>query len=99
MTATGSAMAVETANVATRANLMADRQVETLLAGILKVPASSISDNLTMKDVEAWDSLQHMELIASLEEAFQVELTFDEIVAMTSVGQIKQVLVQRGVAV
>ena len=45
-----------------------------------------------MKDVDAWDSLKHMELIVSLEQSFGIELSFDEIVAMRSVGEIKRVL-------
>ena len=51
-----------------------------------------------MKDLEAWDSLKHMELIVSLENKFGIELSFDEIVAMQTVSEIKQVLRQRGVA-
>ena len=31
-----------------------------------------------MKDVEAWDSLKHMELIVALETALEVQLTFEE---------------------
>ena len=50
-----------------------------------------------MKKVDAWDSLKHMELIVALEQAFDVELTFDEIVAMQSVREIKRVLEERSV--
>jgi len=62
------------------------------------MPASDIKDDLTMKDVDAWDSLKHMELIVALEQSFEVQLTFDEIVAMQSVSAIKRVLRERGVA-
>ena len=71
-------------------------KVEGVLAEVLQLPPSEITDDLTMKDVEAWDSLKHMELIASLEQAFALELTFDEIVRMRSVGEIKRVLKERG---
>lgn len=49
-----------------------------------------------MKDVDSWDSLIHMELIGSVESAFGLQLTFDEIVAMTTVGDIKRVLAEKG---
>ena len=75
-----------------------DDKVETLLAEVLQMPAAEITDDLAMKDVEAWDSLKHMELVVSLEETFSIELTFDEIVAMQSVREIKRVLRARGVA-
>ena len=50
-----------------------------------------------MKDVDAWDSLMHMELIAAVESKFELQLTFDEIVAMQTVGEIKSVLTEKGV--
>ena len=73
-------------------------KVEALLAEVLQIPVAEITDDLAMKDVEAWDSLKHMELVVSLEETFGVELTFDEIVAMQSVREIKRLLRARGVA-
>ena len=76
---------------------MEDQRVERLLAQLFKIPLAAISDELSMSDVEAWDSLQHMELILSVEQTFQIQLAFDDIVAMQSVGQIKQVLRQKGV--
>ena len=70
-----------------------------LIAETLHISVEKVTDELTMADVEAWDSLQHMSLIASLEQTFNVEFTFDEIVAMRSVVEIKRVLSRKGVAV
>lgn len=72
--------------------------MEELLSEVLQVPAADIGEDLAMSDVEAWDSLKHMELIVALETAFDVQLTFDEIVAMRSVREIKRVLAERSVA-
>lgn len=74
----------------------ADGAVENLLSEVLQMPASKITADLAMKDVDAWDSLKHMELIVSLEQSFGIELSFDEIVAMRSVAEIKRVLRERG---
>ena len=73
-----------------------DEKVAGLLAEVLQIPAATVTDDLTMKDTNVWDSLKHMELIVSLEESFGIELSFDEIVAMRSVGEIKRVLRERG---
>ena len=73
--------------------------MESVLAEVLQLPPSQITDDLTMKDVEAWDSLKHMELIVALETALEVQLTFEEIVAMQSVREIKRVLAERSVEV
>jgi acyl carrier protein len=74
-----------------------DAKVENLLSEVLQIPVSEITDDLTMKSVESWDSLKHMELIVSLEQSFEIQLSFDEIVAMQSVSEIKRVLRERGV--
>ena len=68
------------------------------MATVLQLPATRITDDLAMKDVEAWDSLKHMELIVSVENTYGIELSFDEIVAMQTVSEIKRVLRQRGVS-
>ena len=73
-----------------------NEQVERVLVDVLQVPPSAVTDELAMTDLEIWDSLKHMELIASLEQRFGIELTFDEIVRMRSVGEIKRVLKDRG---
>lgn len=72
-------------------------KVTGLLAEVLQIPAARINDDLAMKDLDIWDSLKHMELIVGLEQAFDVEFTFDEIIAMKSVGEIQRVLEGRKV--
>ena len=73
------------------------RTVEHIMADVLKMAETDITDNLTIDDLEAWDSLKHMDLVVSIEQAFKIELTLDEIIIMTSVVAIKRVLDDRGV--
>lgn len=73
--------------------------MEEVLAEVLQLPAANVTDDLAMDDVDAWDSLKHMELIVALETTFDVQLTFDEIVAMRSVREIKRILAGRRIAV
>ena len=75
------------------------KNLEQLLADVLQIPVTEVTDQLAMTDVEVWDSLKHIELIASLEEQLDVQLSFDDIVAMRSVGDIKRVLSNKGVTV
>ena len=70
--------------------------MELLVAEVLQVPPATITDELTMQDIDVWDSLKHMELIVSLEEKFGLQLSFEEIVTMQSVANIKRVLKERG---
>lgn len=77
--------------------LCVDKKVEKLLADVFQMPTAKVTDDLTMQDVEVWDSLKHMELVVSLEETLGIELTFDEIVAMQSVREIKRILREKRV--
>ncbi len=70
-------------------------KLENLLAEVMGIPAEAVTNDLAMKDLDAWDSLKHMELVVSLEQSFGLELTFDEIVAMRSVREIKRVLKEK----
>lgn len=76
-----------------------DTNLNEIIASTLHIPLDSVNDQLTMTEVETWDSLQHMNLIASLEQALGAEFTFEEIVSMQSVAEIKRVLRGKGVTV
>lgn len=76
-----------------------ETKLNTLIADTLHLPLEKINDELSMAEAESWDSLQHMNLIASLEQTFAVEFTFDEIVLMQSMAQIKRVLKEKGAEV
>ena len=75
-----------------------DQKLTDLMSEVLQIPVSTITDDLSMKDLDLWDSLKHMEVIVSLEEKFDIQLTFDEIVTMQSVREIRRVLGEKGVA-
>jgi acyl carrier protein len=79
-------------------NTVVNEKIQKILAEVLQIPVETITDDLTMNDVESWDSLKHMELIVSLEQFFGKEFAFDEIVAMRSVREIHDVLRKKGVA-
>lgn len=74
-----------------------EANIENLLAKVLQISPTEITNALAMKDLEVWDSLKHMELIVSVEETFGIELSFDDIVAMQNVREIKRILRERGV--
>ncbi|MBK5921013.1 hypothetical protein CCR80_08210 [Rhodothalassium salexigens] len=68
-----------------------------LLGDILRLPASQISDATTMADTDSWDSLAHMDLMGALEETYEITLSADDMVEMTSVAAIRAVLAKHGV--
>ena len=72
--------------------------VEEVVANVLKVDVSEVTD-LSSKDTLAeWDSMAHMSLVMSLEERFKVSLSIADAMEMTSVYHIKRILKEYGVA-
>jgi acyl carrier protein len=51
-----------------------------------------ISVNTSTKDIKSWDSLTHLELIAAVEEAFDVKFSFAEVMQFNTVGDMIQAI-------
>jgi len=54
-------------------------------------------DEVVLNSLEEWESMAHMLFITRMEDNFGVEFTGDEIYAMQSIGDIKKVLIAKGV--
>ena len=68
-----------------------------VFASTLGVPADEISDATSPENMPQWDSLQAMNLVVALEEAFNVRLSTKEILSMRTVGLVRKVLKDKGV--
>jgi acyl carrier protein len=75
------------------------KQFAELLAEVFGLPVGEIHLALQKEDVGTWDSLKQMDLVMSLEREYDVVLDIPDIVCMTSVGSIVDVLKQKGVDV
>ena len=67
-----------------------EEKINQILAETLKVPTEKTSEDLTMDDVNNWDSLTHMNLIVAIEGELCIELTGDDIAEMTSFESIRK---------
>ena len=67
-----------------------------LIADLFEISEDGLTDESTIEGLEGWDSLKHMELIASIEQSFDIELTFDDILAMQSLGKMEEILKTKG---
>lgn len=77
---------------------MSDKLI-TLFAEVLEVEASTLNDDSSPENVESWDSLAAMHLVAALEETFDTQLTTKEIMKMSSIGLARGVLKEKGLDV
>jgi acyl carrier protein len=64
---------------------------------VFRVPLDTITPDMAIHQVSTWNSLTHIEFVVSIEEKFHIQLTADEIVAMTSVGEAERILRVRGI--
>ena len=61
-------------------------QLRAIASDIFAVPANQITADSSPETVEAWDSMQHLNLVLAVEEKFGVQLSPEEIEEMKSVG-------------
>ena len=58
----------------------------------LDIDLKSDLKNLKFNDIEEWDSIGHMSLMAALEETFDISLETDDIVDFSSYEKGKEIL-------
>ena len=58
----------------------------------------SITPETKADDIEKWDSLQNIALVAALEDTFKISLSMDEMMEIHSVRDIQNILERHGVA-
>jgi acyl carrier protein len=62
--------------------------LRSLLSQTLKIPADRITPDTAAADLPAWDSLAHVNLMMSLEQAFDIMLDVEEFPELMSVRAI-----------
>jgi acyl carrier protein len=69
-----------------------------VFSAVLGVPVHQISDDLTPEQVDTWDSLNQINLIAALEQEFGVTLSIQNLGDFQTVGKLKALLAEHNVA-
>ena len=54
-----------------------------------------VNDNTTAKDIEDWDSLEHINLVIALEDRFKMKFTMGEVTGLKNVGEMVDILEKR----
>jgi len=77
---------------------LGDDPLEAVFREVLQRDDLQLSSISTFEDVPEWDSLAHVNLIAAIEERFDVKFTVPEIMEMNSVEEIREVLAAKTAA-
>jgi acyl carrier protein len=70
-------------------------QLTPVFRKIFNNPGLEISDEMTANDVEGWDSLSHMLLIADVETAFSIKFKLKELNKMRNVGDMIDIILTK----
>ena len=69
--------------------------LEDLIAEVLYVESSTINDESGPENIEAWDSLGHINIITAIEDEFDIEIEPEEIAEISKVRDIKTLLTKK----
>lgn len=69
-----------------------------VVAGILKIETGILNEESNALNTPNWDSLRHIELMLAVETAFGVRFTMPEMVSMQNLGDMRGLLVAKGVS-
>ena len=63
------------------------------------VDANKLNEKLEYNSIETWDSIGHMQMIAELEDAFEIEFEMDDIIDFSSYKKGLEILAKYGIEV
>ena len=55
-------------------------------------PSIRLTPQTTADDIEDWDSLEHINLIAAVEQEFGIKFSMGQVVAMKNVGEMADII-------
>ena len=55
----------------------------------------TVDDNTTSKDIEDWDSLEHINLVGAVEQEFKMRFKMKEVSSMKNVGEMADIVAER----
>ena len=72
-------------------------RVKLVIGSILDLDSHAIDESTTAEDTPTWDSMNHIKMIAALEDEFNVFFDVEEIQSLASYSAIVRALHSRGV--
>ncbi|MBP3200430.1 MAG: acyl carrier protein [Lachnospiraceae bacterium] len=71
------------------------KKINDILKDIFDDETLVISMETTAKDIDEWDSLNHITIISTIENEFDVDFTMEEVVNFKNVGDIVDKIVEK----
>ena len=74
-----------------------DKKIQEILSNIFEIDPSKITESFSRDQSDKWDSLNHIKLIISLEEEFNIAIEEDEMTSIKSYKDIWSILQKKGI--
>ena len=55
----------------------------------------TVNETTTADDIEDWDSLEHINLMAAVEKEFEIKFSMGQIVTMKNVGEMADIILSK----
>lgn len=55
----------------------------------------TVNEETTSADIEDWDSLEHINLVAAVEQEFGIKFTMGQVVTMKNVGEMVDIILSQ----
>lgn len=70
-------------------------QIQQIICEVLKKDNIEINEETVSEDVDGWDSLTHMAIIAHIEKSFGVVFNFREVIKLKNVGDLCNIILTK----
>ena len=71
-------------------------KLTTLVANVLDIDETVLSDDSNAKNTPNWDSARHIDLLLAVEVAYGVQFSMPEITSMQNLGDMRALLEDKG---
>jgi len=71
------------------------QRLEELFHNVFNDDAMTLRDEMTARDIPGWDSVAHVNLMFSIEQAFGIEFTGNEFAEFRNMGELKAYLAKK----
>jgi acyl carrier protein len=73
------------------------KELSKIIADVFEIDVQTVNDESGPHNIEKWDSMGQLALIGALENHYRITLEVEEIFEIFKVGDIKRILVKKGV--
>jgi len=68
-----------------------------IITDTFEIDVEDINDSLSPENVEKWDSLGQLQLLATIEAHYNISFEINEVFQIFNLGDIRRILIEKGI--